>query len=127
MQINVMNSRVIALLGQEPERWCLAGDQLYIDLDLSIENLPTGTRLAVGSAVIEGHTSTAHRVQEIPGALWAGGLGIRQFAHRQNPAFARPQCQGDSGRGDPDRGKGHENDEGRMTKDERNPKPEILQ
>jgi len=53
MQLNVMNSRVIALLAQKKERWPLAGDQLFIDLDLSAENLPPGTRLAVGSAMIE--------------------------------------------------------------------------
>jgi hypothetical protein len=53
MQINIMNSRVIALLAQEPERWQLAGDQLYIDMDLSAENLPAGSRLALGSAVLE--------------------------------------------------------------------------
>jgi hypothetical protein len=53
MQLNVMNARVIALLAQGVERWALAGDQLYIDLDLSFENLPPGTRLALGSAVIE--------------------------------------------------------------------------
>lgn len=53
MQINIMNSRVIALLAQEKERWQLAGDQLYIDMDLSAENLPAGTRLALGSAVLE--------------------------------------------------------------------------
>lgn len=53
MQINIMNSRVIALLAQEPERWQLAGDQLYIDLDLSEKNLPAGTQLALGTAVIE--------------------------------------------------------------------------
>jgi hypothetical protein len=53
MQLNIMNSRVIALVAQEQERWPLAGDQLYVDLDLSVENLPPGTRLALGSAVIE--------------------------------------------------------------------------
>ena len=53
MQLNVMNSRVIALVAQERERWHLAGDQLFVDLDLSGENLPPGTRLALGSAVIE--------------------------------------------------------------------------
>src|SRR5439155_22623184 len=44
---------VIALVAQARERWHLAGDQLFMDLDLSAENLPTGTRLAVGSAMIE--------------------------------------------------------------------------
>src|SRR5678815_952975 len=53
MQINIMNSRVTALVAQSPERWQLAGDQLYLDMDLSAENLPAGTRLAVGSAVLE--------------------------------------------------------------------------
>jgi len=52
-QITLMNSRVIALLAQGEERWSLAGDQLYVDMDLSIENLPAGTQLALGSAVIE--------------------------------------------------------------------------
>ena len=53
MQINIMNARVTALVAQEKERWPLAGDQLYIDLDLSKENLPAGSRIAVGSAVLQ--------------------------------------------------------------------------
>ncbi len=53
MQLNVMNARAVALVAQHPDRWALAGDQLYVDLDLSRENLPAGTRLAVGAAVIE--------------------------------------------------------------------------
>lgn len=53
MQLNIMNARVIALVAQEKERWQLAGDQLFLDLDLSATNLPPGTRLALGSAVIE--------------------------------------------------------------------------
>jgi MOSC domain-containing protein len=53
MQLNVMNARVIALLAREKDRWSLAGDQLFIDMDVSSENLPPGTRLALGSAVIE--------------------------------------------------------------------------
>jgi hypothetical protein len=52
-QLTVMNARVIALLAQDRRFWPLAGDQLYVDLDLSLANLPAGTRLAVGSAVIE--------------------------------------------------------------------------
>jgi hypothetical protein len=53
MQLNIMNSRVIALLARHPDRWQLAGDQLFVDLDLSADNLPPGTRLALGSAVIQ--------------------------------------------------------------------------
>jgi len=52
-QITVMNSRTISVLAQDEERWSLAGDQLYIDMDLSTDNLPPGTQLALGSAVIE--------------------------------------------------------------------------
>ena len=53
MQINIMNARVTALVAQDKERWALAGDQLYIDLDLSKENLPAGSRIAIGAAVLE--------------------------------------------------------------------------
>ena len=53
MQLNIMNSRVVALVARSRERWALAGDQFYVDLDLSKENLPAGTRLAMGSAIIE--------------------------------------------------------------------------
>jgi len=53
MQINVMNARVAALVAQHRSRWLLAGDQLFVDLDLSEANLPAGTQLHIGSAVIE--------------------------------------------------------------------------
>ena len=53
MQVNIMNARVVALVAQEKERWPLAGDQLYVDLDLSRANVPPGTHLAIGSAVVE--------------------------------------------------------------------------
>jgi hypothetical protein len=53
MQLNVMSTRVVALVAQEKERWPLAGDQLFVDMDLSDANLPPGTRLQIGTAVIE--------------------------------------------------------------------------
>jgi len=52
-QITVMNARSIALIAQSENRWSLAGDQLYIDMDISDDNLPPGTRFAIGSAVLE--------------------------------------------------------------------------
>jgi MOSC domain-containing protein YiiM len=53
-QVTLMNARVADLVaGGDRDRWALAGDQLYVDLDLSEESLPAGTRLAVGSAVLE--------------------------------------------------------------------------
>ena len=60
MQLNVMNARVAALVAVDPDRRALAGDQLYVDLDLSGANLPAGTRLALGTAVIE-ITAEPHR------------------------------------------------------------------
>ncbi|QEG37743.1 hypothetical protein Pr1d_50900 [Bythopirellula goksoeyrii] len=70
-QINVMNSRVISLLAQDRERWQLAGDQLYVDFDLSDENLPVGSKLTIGSAVLE-VTAEPH-------------TGCKKFAQRFGP------------------------------------------
>jgi hypothetical protein len=53
MQLTVINSRAARLVAHDPDRCVLAGDQLHVDLDISPANLPAGTRLAVGSAVIE--------------------------------------------------------------------------
>lgn len=53
MQLNIMNARAVALVAQHKDRWPLAGDQLFLDMDLSVENLPAGTRLAIGSAAVE--------------------------------------------------------------------------
>ncbi len=53
MQLTVTNTRLMALVAQEKQHWPLAGDQLYIDFDLSVDNVPPGTRLSLGSAVIQ--------------------------------------------------------------------------
>src|SRR5437763_1235239 len=53
MQLTMMNARMTALVAGSRERWALAGDQLYVDLDVSAANLPPGTRLEVGTATIE--------------------------------------------------------------------------
>jgi len=69
MQIAIMNSRVIdAITGGDRERWPLAGDQLFIDLDISEDNLPPGTRLKAGTAILE-VTAEPH-------------LGCRKFKER---------------------------------------------
>ena len=52
-QITIMNARSAALVAQSEDRWPLAGDQLYVDLDLSDDNLPPGTHLAIGTAILE--------------------------------------------------------------------------
>ena len=53
MQLNIMSSRVVSLVAQEKSRWQLAGDQLFVDFDLSAANIPPGTQLAMGSAIVE--------------------------------------------------------------------------
>jgi len=53
-QLNIMNCRNIDVIsGGDRSRWPLAGDQFFVDLDLSVSSLPVGTRLQIGSAVIE--------------------------------------------------------------------------
>jgi hypothetical protein len=71
MQITIMGARTIELLAATRDRWALAGDQLFIDLDLSQENLPPGTRLAVGEAVVQ--------ISELP------HTGCRKFEARFGP------------------------------------------
>lgn len=71
MQINMMNARVIEMLARDKSRWALAGDQLYVDFDLSEASIPPGTRLAIGSAVIE-ITAPPH-------------LGCKKFSARFGP------------------------------------------
>lgn len=71
MQLNIMNYRFALLISGSAERSALAGDQLYVDLDLGRGNLPPGTRLAIGPALIE--------VTAIP------HLGCKKFVERFGP------------------------------------------
>src|SRR5260370_25569282 len=48
-----MNARAAAAIAGERERWSLAGDQIYVDFDISSRNVPPGSRVQIGSAVIE--------------------------------------------------------------------------
>ena len=52
-QLTIMNSRVLEVMAGPVDHWPQAGDQLYADFDLSEDNLPAGTRLSVGEAVVE--------------------------------------------------------------------------
>ncbi len=52
-QLTIMNSRAIALVAGQKDRWPLAGDQLFVDLDISQDSLPLGARLMIGSAIVE--------------------------------------------------------------------------
>ena len=74
-QLTLMNARVALLVAGQLNRRQLAGDQLYVDLDLSEENIPPGTRLEIGSAVIE--------------AAAVPHLGCHKFAERFGPEARR--------------------------------------
>jgi hypothetical protein len=52
-QLTVISTRVLRALEPDESRWPEAGDQLYVDLDLRVDTLPAGSRLAIGDAVIE--------------------------------------------------------------------------
>jgi hypothetical protein len=52
-QITIMNARAAALIAGDRDRWPLAGDQFYADFDISEGNVPPGTRLGLGTAVLE--------------------------------------------------------------------------
>lgn len=52
-QIAIMNSRVIQAISQDKLRWALAGDQLFLDFDISTDNLNAGDRIAIGTAILE--------------------------------------------------------------------------
>ena len=80
VQICIMNARCIGLIAQERANWAPAGDNLFVDLDLSPDNLPSGQRLTVGSAVIE-ITDTPH-------------LGCAKFVER----YGRDACAFVNGR-----------------------------
>jgi hypothetical protein len=63
-QLTIMNARATALVAGERSRWALAGDQLYVDLDISETNLPAGTQIRLGPEVVveisvEPHTGCA--------------------------------------------------------------------
>ena len=62
LQVTLMSARVAALVagGNDPDSWAQAGDQLYVDLDFSSENLPPGTRLGVGEKAVLEITPVPH-------------------------------------------------------------------
>jgi MOSC domain-containing protein YiiM len=60
VQVAIMNARMIDVLAGEQSRWPLAGDQLFVDFDLSVANLSPGDRLQIGGTVLE-ITAEPHR------------------------------------------------------------------
>jgi MOSC domain-containing protein YiiM len=104
-QLTLMNARTVALVAGDRERWPLAGDQLYVDLDLSPENLPPGARLEVGSAVVEisdvPHTGCAKFTERFGSAAIRFVNGSSGRAHRLRGVNARVLQNGVVRPGDP--------------------------
>ena len=89
MQLNIMNSRVAGQVAQTKDRWQLAGDQLFVDLDLSSANFPPGTRLAIGSAVVEA-TDQPHT-----GCMkFSGRFGVDALKFLNSPAGQELRMRG---------------------------------
>jgi hypothetical protein len=104
-QLNIMNARFTAMIAGSDERWQLAGDQLYLDLDISVDNLPVGSRVAIGDAVVE-VTAVPHTGCQKFSARF--GLDARRFANsevgrslRLRGMNARVVTPGPIRRGDP--------------------------
>jgi MOSC domain-containing protein YiiM len=88
-QITLMNSRALASIAGDRDRWQFAGDQLIVDLDLSIDSLPAGTRLQIGEAVAE--------VTEPPHtgcAKFAGRFGADALAWANGPTGRQQRRRG---------------------------------
>jgi len=81
-QLTLMNARTAAAIAGDRERWPLAGDQIYVDLDLSLSNLPAGSRVQIGSAVIEFSEAPHTGCAKFSGALRCRRAEIRQLPNR---------------------------------------------
>ncbi len=89
VQISLINARLIDLLARSRDRWPLAGDNLYVDLDLSKANLPTGQRLAIGSAVLE-VTAEWHG----PCQKFVSRYGVAAAQHMNSPLGKEQRLRG---------------------------------
>jgi MOSC domain-containing protein YiiM len=89
-QVSLINVHVVrSLAGGDLSRTALSGDNLQVDLDLSEENLPAGTLLRVGDAVLE-VSSDPHR----PCRLF-----VERFGATGAKKVARANRRGRRGRG----------------------------
>ena len=91
MQITMMNSRVAALVAQSKDRWPLSGDQLFVDLDLDLSkaNVPPGTRISVGLAILEA-TDQPHTGCK----KFAGRFGVEALKLISSPVGKELQLRG---------------------------------
>ncbi len=86
-QVTVMNARAAELISGDPEpsTWAQCGDQLYVDLDLSEANMPAGTRIAVGEAILEVQAEPHTGCAQFRG--WWGADALRHISTPQGLAL----------------------------------------
>jgi hypothetical protein len=89
-QITVMNARAAHLVACGTDRMPLAGDQLYVDLDLSVDNLPSGSLLMVGQAVLR-VSEAPHLVREVRRTVRRRRHALCQLPGRAEAAAARDE------------------------------------
>jgi MOSC domain-containing protein YiiM len=85
-EVTLMNARCIALLAGDVDRWPLAGDQLFVDMDLSLANLPAGTRFRIGGALLEASTKPHTGCSKFSARFGAGAL---RFVNSEEGRAAR--------------------------------------
>ncbi len=90
-QITLMNSRAAALFAGDRTQWPLAGDQLYVDFDLSEGNLPAGTRLRIGTATVEVSVEPHTGCQKFTQRFGLEATRLLRVTGRQAVASARHQ------------------------------------
>ncbi len=86
-QVTVMNARVAELISGDPDpsTWAQCGDQLYVDLDLSESNLPPGSRIAVGEAILEMQAEPHTGCAQFRG--WWGADALRHISTKEGLAL----------------------------------------
>ena len=97
-QLTLTNSRLIGLVARERERWALAGDQLYVDFDLSADNVPPGTRLGRRIGGDRSDRRAPYRLRQVQRPFRLRGAPLHQLARRQVAPPARHQHAGRRGR-----------------------------
>lgn len=85
-EVTLMNARCIALLAGDVDRWPLADDQLFVDMDLSLANLPPGSRLRIGGVLLEASAKPHTGCSKFSARFGAGAL---RFVNSEEGRVAR--------------------------------------
>jgi hypothetical protein len=84
IQVSILPKRVLDLVWQDRENTIHPGDQIITDLDTSVENLPIGTRIAAGTAILQ--------VSDVPN-LGCAKWKVRYGANALSWAMSHPELR----------------------------------